>query len=258
MRDFLAATRERVVVFDGGMGATLEQFDLSLERDYRLPGRCHEALVLNRPDIIQGVHESMVEAGAEVVETDTFQASRIKLEEWGLADHTLEINRRAAEIARQAVGEHRFVAGSIGPTGHLPASDDPTLGKISFGELFQVFTEQARGLVEGGADLIIIETAQDILEVKAAVFGAREAFAATGRRLPIQTSVSLLPQGGKMLLGTDIQAVLTTLTALDADVIGLNCSTGPEDMRDAIRFLGEHSPLPVHCIPNAGLPLQGP
>src|ERR687884_250111 len=184
MRDFLAATRDRIVVFDGGMGATLEQFDLSLERDYRLPGRCHEALVLNRPDVIQGVHESMVEAGAEVVETDTFQASRLKLDEWGLGEH--------------------------------------------------------------------------ILEVKAAVFGAREAFKQTGRSVPIQTSVSLLPNGGKMLLGTDIAAVLTTLLGLDVDVIGLNCSTGPEDMRDAIRFLGENSPLPVHCIPNAGLPVQGP
>src|SRR3954467_12193691 len=164
MRDFLAATRDRVVVFDGGMGATLEQFDLSLERDYQLPGRCHEALVLNRPVVIQGVHESMVQAGAEVVETDTFQASRLKLDEWGLADHTLEINRRAAEIARTAVGEERFVAGPIGPPGHLPASDDPTLGRITFRELVEVFTEQARGLVEGGADLLIIETAQDILE----------------------------------------------------------------------------------------------
>src|SRR3954452_12606858 len=258
MRDFLAATRDRVIVFDGGMGATLEQFDLDLERDYRLPGRCHEALVLNRPDVIEGVHESMVQAGAEVVETDTFQGSRIKLDEWGLGEHTPEINRRAAEIARKAVGEERFVAGSIGPTGHLPASDDPTLGAIRFRELVAVFQEQARGLVEGGADLIIIETAQDILEVKAAIFGAREAFAATGRTLPIQTSVSLLPNGGKMLLGTDIDAVLTTLEALGADVIGLNCSTGPEDMRDAIRFLGEHASVPIHCIPNAGLPQQGP
>src|ERR687890_1468291 len=141
MRDFLAATRDRVVVFDGGMGATLEQFDLSLERDYQLPGRCHEALVLNRPDVIQGVHESMVAAGAEVVETDTFQASRLKLAEWGLAEHTLEINRRAAEIARAAAGEERFVAGSIGPTGFLPASDDPTLGRIRFRELVTVFEE---------------------------------------------------------------------------------------------------------------------
>src|SRR5579862_7308437 len=258
MRDYLAATRERILVYDGGMGATLEMFDLSLEEDYRLPGRCHEALVLNRPDVIEGVHSSMLDAGAVVVETDTFQGSRLKLSEWGLEEHTYEINRRAAEIARRAAGENRFVAGSIGPTGFLPASDDPTLGQIRFRDLVEVFAEQARGLVEGGADLIIIETAQDILEVKAAVFGAREAFKETGRALPIQTSVSLLPNGGKMLLGTDISSVLATLEGLDVDVIGLNCSTGPEDMRDAIRFLGEASSKPVHCIPNAGLPLQGP
>src|SRR5437660_3102516 len=257
-RDFLAATRDRVLVYDGGMGATLEQFELSLEDDYRLPGRCHEALVLNRPDVIEGVHASMLEAGAQVVETDTFQASRLKLSEWGLEQHTHEINLKAAEIARKAAGEHRLVAGSIGPTGFLPASDDPTLGQIGFSELVEVFTEQATGLVGGGADLIIIETAQDILEVKAAIFGAREAFKLEGRTLPIQCSVSLLPNGGKMLLGTDISAVLATLEALEVDIIGLNCSTGPEDMRDAIRFLGEFSPVPVHCIPNAGLPIQGP
>jgi 5-methyltetrahydrofolate--homocysteine methyltransferase len=258
MRDYLAAIRDGVVVFDGGMGATLEQFDLSLERDYRLPGRCHEALVLNRPDVIEGVHVSMLEAGAKVVETDTFQASRLKLSEWGLEDHTAEINHEAAEIARRAAGEKRFVAGSIGPTGFLPASDDPTLGAIGFDELVAVFSEQAHGLVAGGADLLIIETTQDMLELKAAVFGAREAFVKTGRAVPIQCSVSLLPQGGTMLLGTDISSVLATLEALRVDVIGLNCSTGPENMRDAIRFLGEFSSVPVHCIPNAGLPLQGP
>src|SRR4051795_6591883 len=258
MRDFMEAVRSRVVVFDGGMGATLEQFDLTSEDYGGLPGKCHEALVLNRPDVIQGVHESMLDAGAEVLETDTFQGSRLKLDEWGLGEHTLEINTRAAQIARKAAGEQRFVAGSIGPTGMLPASDDPTLGAISFGELVEIFTEQAHGLLDGGVDLIIIETAQDILEVKAAVFGAREAFRLAGRSVPIQTSVTLLPQGGKMLLGTDIDSALTTLTALDVDLLGLNCSTGPEDMRDAIRFLGEHSPLPVHCIPNAGLPIQGP
>src|SRR5690349_5160117 len=258
MRDYLEAIRKGVVVYDGGMGATLEQFDLTQEDYGGLQGKCHEALVLNRPDVIEGVHSSFLEVGANVLETDTFQGSRIKLDEWGLAEHTLEINRKAAEIARKAAGESRFVAGSIGPTGFLPASDDPTLGQITFGELVEVFKEQAQGLVEGGADLIIIETAQDILEVKAAIFGAREAFKLTGRTLPIQTSVSLLPNGGKMLLGTDIASVLTTLTALDVQVIGLNCSTGPEDMRDAIRYLGEFSPVPVHCIPNAGLPLQGP
>lgn len=257
-RDYLKTVRERVVVFDGGMGATLETFELSLEEDYKLPGRAHEALVLNRPDVIEGVHRSMAEAGAMVVETDTFQASRLKLEEWGLAEHTREINVQAARIARAAVGEDRFVAGSIGPTGMLPASMEPGLCEISFAELRATFCEQSAGLLEGGVDLIIIETAQDILEVKAAVFGARDAFKDAGRAVPIQCSVSLLPNGGRMLLGTDIDSVLTTLEALKVDVIGLNCSTGPEDMRDAIRFLGEFCPVPVHCIPNAGLPRQGP
>jgi 5-methyltetrahydrofolate--homocysteine methyltransferase len=258
MRDYVGAITSRVVVYDGGMGATLEQFDLTPEDYGGLQGKCHEALVLQRPDVIEGVHSSMLEAGAEVVETDTFQASRLKLDEWGLADHTLEINVKAAQIARRAAGDHRFVAGSIGPTGFLPASDDPTLGQIGFGTLVEIFAEQAQGLIEGGADLLLIETAQDILEVKAAVFGCRRAFAETGRTLPIQTQVSLLPNGGKMLLGTDISAVLATLEALDVQAIGLNCSTGPQDMRDAIRFLGEFSPVPVSCIPNAGLPLQGP
>src|SRR4051794_21154185 len=206
MRDYLDAIHSRVVLFDGGMGATLEQFDLTQEDYGGLQGKCHEALVLNRPDVIKGVHESMIEAGAEVVETDTFQASRLKLDEWGLGEHTLEVNTMAAQIAREAVGEERFVAGSIGPTGMLPASDDPTLGNIRFQDLVEVFTEQATGLVNGGADLLIIETAQDILEVKAAVFGAREAFKQTGRSVPLQTSVSLLPNGGEMLPGPGIAA----------------------------------------------------
>src|SRR6476661_1156664 len=145
-RDYLKAISERVVVFDGGMGATLEQFELTSEDYGGLPGKCHEVLVLNRPDVIEGVHTSMLDAGAEVLETDTFQASRLKLDEWGLAEHTLEINTKAAEIARKAAGEERYVAGSIGPTGFLPASDDPTLGDITFRALVDVFEEQARGL----------------------------------------------------------------------------------------------------------------
>src|SRR6202050_3530555 len=154
-RDYLQAISEHVVVYDGGMGATLEQFDLTSEDYGGLQGRCHEALVLNRPDVIEGVHASMLDAGAEVLETDTFQASRLKLGEWGLEDHTREINVRAAQIARRAAGEGAFVAGSIGPTGFLPASDDATLGQIGFRQLREVFAEQAAGLLEGGVDLII-------------------------------------------------------------------------------------------------------
>src|ERR1700682_3081677 len=157
-RDYLKALSERVVIYDGGMGATLEQFELTSEDYGGLPGKCHEALILNRPDVIEGVHSSMLEAGAEVLETDTFQASRIKLEEWGLADYTIEINTKAAEIARAAAGEDRFVAGSIGPTGYLPASEDPSLGQIRFSELVEVFSEQAAGLIDGGVELLILET----------------------------------------------------------------------------------------------------
>jgi 5-methyltetrahydrofolate--homocysteine methyltransferase len=252
MADFLAAVRERVVVFDGGMGATLEQFELTSDDYGGLEGKCHEALVLNRPDVIEGVHSSMLDAGAEVVETDTFQGSRIKLDEWGLGEHTLEINTKAAEIARKAAGDERFVAGSIGPTGFLPASDDPT-SATSSPRLIEV-PRAGGGLLEGGADGCHRD-AQDILEVKAAIFGPARRSSA-GRSLPIQTSVSCAR--AEVLLGTDIAAVLTTLAALEVDVIGLNCSTGPEDMRDAIRYLGENSPRPLHCIPNAGIPHQGP
>src|SRR5688572_27288584 len=203
-RDFLQAVRERVVVFDGGMGATLEQFDLSPDDYGGLKGKCHEALILHRPDVIEGVHASMLDAGAEVLETDTFQGSRLKLDEWGLAEHTVEINTKAAEIARKAAGDDRFVAGSIGPTGFLPASDDPTLGNISFRQLVEVFDEQAGALIEGGVDLLIIETQQDILETKAAIFGAREAFKRVGRSVPIQASLFILRESGTMLLGTDV------------------------------------------------------
>src|SRR2546421_666341 len=145
MRDFMEAVRSRVVVFDGGMGATLEQFDLTSEDYGGLPGKCHEALVLNRPDVIKGVHESMLDAGAEVVETDTFQASRLKLSEWGLGEHTLEINTKAAQIAREAAGEDRFVAGSIGAPRFLPASGGPPPVPNTVRELVQGVTVQTAG-----------------------------------------------------------------------------------------------------------------
>ena len=201
----------------------------------------------------------MLEAGAEVLETDTFQASRLKLVRVGSRGPHVrdqpEGGRDRAQGRRRAPLRGRLDRPDRVPAGQRrpDARADPVPASCR-----RCSTEQAHALVKGGADLIIIETAQDILEVKAAIFGAREAFKQTGRAVPIQCSVSLLPQGGKMLLGTDISAVLATLEALDVDVIGLNCSTGPEDMRDAIRFLGENCSVPVHCIPNAGLPLQGP
>ncbi len=200
----------------------------------------------------------MLDAGAEVLETDTFQASRLKLDEWGLGEHTLEINVKAAEIARKAAGEGRFVAGSIGPTGFLPASDDPTLGGISFRELVDVFAEQARGLVEGGADLLIIETAQDILEVKAAIFGAREAFAETGRtRADPGLRVAASP--GRQ------DAARHRHPGRADDARRARGGRDRPQLLDRPRGHARRDPLPRRvrpdarpCIPNAGLPLQGP
>jgi 5-methyltetrahydrofolate--homocysteine methyltransferase len=178
-----------------------------------------------------------------------------------LADQVVEINRAAAALARRLADEYstperpRFVAGSIGPSGKLPSADDPELSNVTFEELADVFCQQALGLIQGGVDVLLVETSQDILEVKAIITGLQRAFAETKTWLPVQAQVTL-DTTGRMLLGTDIGAALAILEGLDIDVIGLNCSTGPEHMREPIRYLGENAALPVSCIPNAGLPLN--
>jgi 5-methyltetrahydrofolate--homocysteine methyltransferase len=258
---FLDALAQRVLVFDGAMGTGLQALDPT-HADFggaALEGWM-DGLVLSAPHLVERVHRSFLEVGADVIETATFQATRLRLSEWGHADRTLELNRSAAALARRLCDEHstaakpRFVAGSMGPTGFLPSSSDPALSRITFGELVTAFAEQAQGLIEGGSDLLIIETAQDILEVRAAIFGCREAFERTGTTLPLHVSVSLLDTSGTMLLGTTPGAVVAILDSLGVDVIGLNCSTGPELMRDGIRVLSERSSVPVACIPNAGIP----
>jgi 5-methyltetrahydrofolate--homocysteine methyltransferase len=255
---YLDALRRRVLVVDGAMGTSLQSLELTAA-DFGGREGWIDGLVLHRPDLVAGVHRSFLEAGCDVVETCTFQSTRPRLAEWGAAERTHELNAAAAALARSVCDElasperPRFVAGSMGPTGFLPSSDDPSLGAITFAELVEAFREQVRGLVEGGADLLIIETAQDILEVKAAVHGARRAFADLGGAVPIQAQVTL-DTSGRMLLGTDIGAVLAILEGLRVDVVGLNCSTGPEHMREPMRYLCEHTRLPVACIPNAGLP----
>ncbi len=224
---------------------------------------CNEALVLSRPDLIRTIHDAYFAAGADVAETDTFTASRLKLDEYGLGHRVAEINRDGARLAREAADRHstperpRFVAGSMGPTGMLISSSDPTLSKITFDELTDLYGEQARYLVEGGVDLLLLETSQDLLEMKAAIAGIVREFERGLRRVPIQAQATL-DVTGRMLLGTDIAAVTATLDALPIDVIGLNCSTGPTHMRDAVRYLVEHSRCYVSVIPNAGLPLMGP
>ena len=259
---YLDELKRRVLVYDGAMGTNIQRYNLSAE-DFggkALEG-CNDNLVLTRPDVIQEIHESFLAVGCDVVETCTFQSTPRRLREWGLGDKVRDINVAAARLARAACAKFetadrpRFVAASMGPTGMLPSSSDPVLSKITYEELAENYYEQAKYLVEGGVDLLLIETSQDILEVKAAVAGIERLFAEIGRRLPIQTQITL-DISGRMLLGTDIASAMTTLEALKVDVIGLNCSTGPEHMREPVRYLSEHATLPLSVIPNAGLPLN--
>jgi 5-methyltetrahydrofolate--homocysteine methyltransferase len=259
---FLAEIRKRIVVFDGAMGTQIQNLGLSAA-DYggeRLDG-CPEILAISRPDAIGAIHRAYLAAGADVLETDTFTGTRLKLDDYGLGDRTHAINAAAARLARAAADDFstperpRFVAGSMGPTGMLPSSDDPSLSNITYQQLAELYREQAIGLIEGGVDLLLIETSQDILEVRAAIAGIRRAFAEIGRTLPIQAQVTL-DTSGRMLLGTDIAAAASILYHLHVDVIGLNCSTGPEHMREPVRWLTDNVPLPISTIPNAGLPLN--
>jgi 5-methyltetrahydrofolate--homocysteine methyltransferase len=257
---YLDLVCDRVVVFDGAMGTSIQNYNLD-EAGYGGIEGCNEYLVLHNPGLIEEVHASFLEVGVDVIETDTFGGSQLKLAEYGLGDRTYEVNREAAALARRVADRYsgadqpRYVAGSIGPTGLLPASEDPLLGNHRFGDVVELFVDQVRGLADGGSNLFIIETTQDILELKAAVHAILRVREETGVRIPIQAQVTL-DTAGRMLLGTDIAAALAVLESLPVDVVGLNCSTGPEHMREPARYLGEHATRPVAVIPNAGLPLN--
>lgn len=261
-RHYLDALEQKVLVFDGAMGTSLQLQNLTAEHfGGEQYNGCNDYLVISYPEAVEKVHRSFLEVGVDVLETDTFRSNRITMQEYGLQDRVIEINETAAKLARKLADEFsslkspKFVAGSIGPSGKLPSANDPQLSDVTFDDLAEVFREQAVGLLRGGVDVLLIETSQDILEVKAAITGIHKAFDETGTYLPIQAQVTL-DTTGRMLLGTDVNAALAILEGMGIDVIGLNCSTGPEHMREPIRILGENSTLPVSCIPNAGLPLN--
>ncbi|MBV9256963.1 MAG: homocysteine S-methyltransferase family protein, partial [Ktedonobacteraceae bacterium] len=262
MSRFLDTLAQRVIIYDGAMGTNVQRYQLTAE-DYggQATEGCNEYLVLTKPSVIEEIHAGFLEVGCDVIESDSFTASRLKLDEYGIGHLTHEVNLTAARLARSVADRYstseqpRFVAGSVGPTGMLPSSSDPLLSNITYQQLVEIFREQAAALLEGGVDVLLIETSQDILEVKAAITGLRHAMQQVGRTVPIQAQVSL-DTSGRMLLGTDIAAVMTTLVALRVDIIGLNCSTGPEHMREPVRFLAENCPLPISTIPNAGIPLN--
>jgi 5-methyltetrahydrofolate--homocysteine methyltransferase len=246
----------RVLVADGAMGTMLQSVPLSLDDFAGLEG-CNEILNVTRPDVVRTVHQGYLEAGADAVESNTFGANLANLAEYGIADRIRELAEAGATLAREVADEFtepdrpRFVLGSVGPGTKLP-----TLGHISFAELRDAYVEQVRGLLVGGADAVLVETSQDLLQCKAAVIAARRAMVAQQRHVPIIAQVTL-ETTGTMLLGTEIGAALTALEPLGIDLIGLNCATGPAEMSEHLRQLAKHSRIPLSVMPNAGLPELG-
>jgi 5-methyltetrahydrofolate--homocysteine methyltransferase len=245
--------KERVVVYDGAMGTNIQVRNPSFD-DYWGKENCSEVLVLSRPDIIKDIHAAFFAVGCDVVETNTFGGTSVVLGEFDLRDRVAEINIAAAKLAREVAAQFstkerpRFVAGSMGPTTKLPS-----LGHISFDEMAAAYEEQAAALIEGGVDLLLVETAQDLLQAKVGAYGALEAMRKAGKRLPLTVQVTL-QESGTMLLGTEIGAALTALEPFDVDIIGINCATGPKEMNDAVRYLGLNSTKEISVLPNAGLP----
>ena len=254
-RDFLHAVNERVVIYDGAAGTTLQTAGLDAG-DFGGPELegCNEILNVTRPDVIAGMHDGFLSVGVDVIETNTFGGFAVPLGEYGIADRAYELNRAAAEIAVSVAGDHttdehpRWVAGSIGPGTKLPS-----LGQIRYRELVDAYDIQVRGLLDGGCDLLIIETMYDLLTLRAAVAGSRSAMKSLGRVVPIQTQVTI-ETSGRMLPGTEVGAALAAIAPLRVDVIGLNCATGPDEMDEHLRYLARRSPVPISAIPNAGLP----
>jgi 5-methyltetrahydrofolate--homocysteine methyltransferase len=252
---YLAAVKDRVIVFDGATGTNLQIEDLSAE-DFGGPNLegCNEILVETRPDVIERLHRSFLDVGADVIETDSFGSFSVVLEEYDLADRAFDLSKRSADIARRLADEYstsaqpRFVAGSMGP-----GTKFPTLGQIPYEQLALSYRDQALGLLHGGVDLLIIETMFDLLGAKAAINGARLAMAEIGRHVPLQVQVTI-EMTGRMLPGTEVAAALTAMEAMGVDIIGLNCATGPVEMGEPLRYLSEHATIPISCLPNAGLP----
>jgi 5-methyltetrahydrofolate--homocysteine methyltransferase len=252
---FLDALKRKVLIFDGAMGTSIHKYDLTLD-DYHGRENCPEILVESRPEVIQEIHESFFKVGCDVVETDTFGGSPIVLAEFDLADRAYELNKKAAELAREvasgysASGQPRFVSGSVGPTTKLPS-----LGHISFAEMNAAYYQQVAGLIDGGVDVLQFETGQDLLQAKAAIIAMIDYMKKIGRRIPIIAQVTIeAPPLGTMLVGSDISAALTTLSAFPIDVIGINCATGPQEMLDPVGYLCHNSAKFVSVLPNAGLP----
>src|ERR1051325_9301435 len=255
MSKFLDALKERIVVFDGAMGTNLQAQNLTVD-DFGGPQfeGCPEYLLITKPEAIEKVHTAFLDVGCDAIETNSFGGTSVVLAEYQIPHMAYELNLKAAQLARKIAADYstksrpRWVAGSMGPGTKLP-----TLGHIAYKDLKAAYAEQVRGLYDGGVDLFIVETCQDLLQTKAALAAIFEHFEQVKKRLPVIAQVTI-EVFGTMLNGTEISAALTALEPFPIDVIGMNCGTGPKHMTESIRYLCENAPLPVSVLPNAGLP----
>ena len=259
MTSFLQAIATRILLFDGAMGTEIQRLNPQ-PKDF--PGSTegfNDGLILTKPEWIKQIHRSYLKVGADCIETNTFGSNYLKLAEYGYGDITLEFNKKAADLAKEVCKEPdfkerpRYVIGSMGPTGYLPSSDDPDLGQQTPDQIKKAYLPQIEGLILGGVDALLIETSQDILEVKLAINACHDVIEKLGKQVPIIANVTL-DQYGKMLLGTNIQAAYTTVSDMRIDVFGLNCSTGPVEMTPSVRWLDQQEELPILVMPNAGMP----
>jgi 5-methyltetrahydrofolate--homocysteine methyltransferase len=256
-KEFLQALEKNILLFDGAMGTEIQKFNPKPEDFPDGKDGFNDGLVITKPDWIKKIHKSYLEAGADCIETNSFGSNKIKLDEYGFGDNTVEFNKKIAELAVEVASKFtdkpRYVIGSMGPTGFLPSSNDADLGQKPLKEIRESFELQAEGLILGGVDALLIETSQDILEVKLAIEACHNAIKKTGKKVSIIANTTL-DKYGKMLLGTNIQAAYTTVSDMGIDIFGLNCSTGPIEMTPSVRWLNEQDQLKLLVVPNAGMP----
>ena len=253
---FLSALKSRMLLFDGAMGTEIQKYNPKQEDFPDGKEGFNDGLIITHPEWIRQIHRSYLDAGADCIETNSFGSNKIKLDEYGFGEQVVEFNEKIARLAAEVCSEYpeaRYAIGSMGPSGYLPSSDDPDLGQIPIDEIHHAFESQVEGLILGGIDALLIETSQDILEVKIVIEACHSAMKKTGTAVPIIANVTL-DQYGKMLLGTDVQAAYTTVSGMGIDVFGLNCSTGPVEMSPSVKWLDEQEGHDILVIPNAGMP----
>jgi len=254
---FLDAIKNRVLLFDGAMGTEIQRHDPQPEDFPNNQDGFNDGLVITHPEWIKQIHRNYLDAGADCVETNSFGSNKIKLAEYGFGDQTIEFNKKIALLASEVCAEYsdkpRYVIGSMGPTGYLPSSNDPDLGQIPLDEIREAFELQSEGLILGGVDALLIETSQDLLEIKLVIEACHNAIKKTGKKVPIIANTTL-DQYGKMLLGTNVQAAYTTVSDMGIDIFGLNCSTGPIEMNPSVQWLDEQDDHSILVVPNAGMP----